>query len=195
MNKIALFLLISSIFLSSCGIYKRSDVRDNPVEVNKRVEKNIKEGKGVRFLGGGDNKGGVFDFASSNPMWRATIDILDFVTFANASYSGGIIVTDWFNDNSQKKELRDLKITVKFLSNEIRADGIKIDIHERICKIENSNSCSINKIKSDVSGELKLAILKSAARIEKNIVTERSKNFKRKLSIDKDKDNSNNKKN
>ena len=135
MNKIALFLLISSIFLSSCGIYKRSDVRDNPVEVNKRVEKNIKEGKGVRFLGGGDNKGGVFDFASSNPMWRATIDILDFVTFANASYSGGIIVTDWFNDNSQKKELRDLKITVKFLSNEIRADGIKIDIHERICRI------------------------------------------------------------
>ena len=82
MNKIALFLLISSIFLSSCGIYKRSDVRDNPVEVNKRVEKNIKEGKGVRFLGGGDNKGGVFDFASSNPMWRATIDILDFVISA-----------------------------------------------------------------------------------------------------------------
>ena len=194
MNKIALFLLISSIFLSSCGIYKRSDVSDNPVEVNKRVEKNIKEGKGVRFLGGGD-KGGVFDFASSNPMWRATIDILDFVTFANASYSGGIIVTDWFNDNSQKNISRDLKITVKFLSNEIRADGIKIDIHERICKIENSNSCSINKIKSEVSGELKLAILKSAARIEKNIVTERSKNFKRKLSIDKDKDNSNNKKN
>ena len=195
MKKIGFFLLLCSLILSSCGIYKRSDVKDNPVNVNERVEKNIKEGKGVRFLNKGSGQGGVFDFASSNPMWRATVDILDFVTFANASYSGGIIVTDWFNDNSKENALRDLKITVKFLSNEIRADGIKIDIHERICKIENSNSCSINKIKSEVSGELKLAILKSAARIEKNIVTERSKNFKRKLSIDKDKDNSKNKKN
>ena len=186
MKKIAFFLILCSILLSSCGLYKRSDIKDNPVEVKKRVEKNLKEGRGVRFLDRDKNKGGVFDFASSNPMWRATIDILDFVTFANASYSGGIIVTDWFNDNSQKNQLRDLKITVKFLSNEIRADGIKIDIHERVCKINNSSSCSINKIKSGISGELKLAILKSATRLDKNMRAEKSKNFKRKLIIDKE---------
>ena len=185
MKKIAFLLILFSIFLSSCGIYKRSDVKDNPVSVNERVAKNLKEGKGVRFLNSNKGAGGVFDFASSNPMWRATIDILDFITFANASYSGGIIVTDWFNDNSQKDQLRDLKITVKFLSNEIRADGIKIDIHERICKINNSSSCSINKIKSEVSGELKLAILKSATRIEKNMRAENAKNFKKKLTLDK----------
>ena len=186
MKNIAFFLILCSILLSSCGLYKRSDIKDNPVEVKKRVEKNLKEGRGVRFLDRDKNKGGVFDFASSNPMWRATIDILDFVTFANASYSGGIIVTDWFNDNSQKNQLRDLKITVKFLSNEIRADGIKIDIHERVCKINSSSSCSINKIKSGISGELKLAILKSATRLDKNMRAEKSKNFKRKLTIDKE---------
>ena len=185
MKKIAFLLILFSIFLSSCGIYKRSDVKDNPVSVNERVAKNLKEGKGVRFLNSNKGAGGVFDFASSNPMWRATIDILDFITFANASYSGGIIVTDWFNDNSQTDQLRDLKITVKFLSNEIRADGIKIDIHERICKVNNTSSCSINKIKSEVAGELKLAILKSATRIDKNMRAEKFKNFKRKLTLDK----------
>ena len=185
MKTIAFLLILFSIFLSSCGIYKRSDVKDNPVSVNERVAKNLKEGKGVRFFNSDKGAGGVFDFASSNPMWRATIDILDFITFANASYSGGIIVTDWFNDNSQTDQLRDLKITVKFLSNEIRADGIKIDIHERICKVNNTSSCSINKIKSEVAGELKLAILKSATRIDKNMRAEKVKNFKRKLTLDK----------
>jgi hypothetical protein len=186
MFKIASFLIICSIMLSSCGIYKRSDIKDNPVDVDERVAKNIKEGKGLRFGKGTGSSGGVFDFASSNPMWRATIDILDFVTFTNASYSGGIIVTDWFNDNSKKDAVRDLKITVRFLSNEIRADGLKIDIHERICKLNNPNSCTINKIKSEVSGELKLAILKSATRLEKNMSAERVKNFKRKLTVDRE---------
>ena len=186
MKKITLYLIISLLFLANCGIYKRSDVKDNPVAVNERVAKNIQEGKGIRFPSlGGKGKGGTFDFASSNSMWRATMEILDFVTFANASYSGGIIITDWFNDGSNKNGLRDLKITVKFLSNDIRADGLKIDIHERICLETNSNSCSINKIKSQISNELKLAILKKAARLEKNIVQKKVENYKKKIIVNK----------
>ena len=185
MKKISLIIVILTLFLSSCGIYKYSPVKDEDYDVEKRVKKNIEEGKGITF-GKSKNIGGTFDFASSNELWRASIETLDFVTFANASYSGGIIVTDWFNDNSKENALRDLKITVKFLSNEIRADGLQIDIHERTCKVNNPSSCSINKIKSDVTGELKLAILKSATRLEKDMRKKRSKNFKRKLIIDKE---------
>lgn len=185
MKKISLIIVILTLFLSSCGIYKYSPVKDEDYDVDKRVRKNIEEGKGITF-GKSKNIGGTFDFASSNELWRASIETLDFVTFANASYSGGIIVTDWFNDNSKENALRDLKITVKFLSNEIRADGLQIDIHERTCKVNNPSSCSINKIKSDVTGELKLAILKSATRLEKDMRKKRSKNFKRKLIIDKE---------
>ena len=58
---------------------------------------------------------------------------------------------------------RDLKITVKFLSNEIRADGLDVSIHQRICSSTNSSACSIKKIKSNLEGEIKLAILKKAA--------------------------------
>lgn len=186
MKKITLFLLIYLILLPACNIYKRSDIKDNPVEVNKRVANNIKEGKGIRFgkLGGG-NSGGTFDFASSNSMWQATLETLEFVTFTNASYSGGIIITDWFNDNSGKDNLRDLKITIRFLSNEVRADGLKIDIHERICSKKDSNSCKINKIDTNISSELKIAILKRAASIENNITTKKVSSFKRKLTVDK----------
>ena len=160
-KKILLLFLILSLSLSSCGIYKRSDIKDNPYNVEERVRKNIEEGRGVRF-GLGGAKGGTFDFASSNEMWRASIEILDFVSFTNASYSGGIIITDWFSNNKDKKEI---KITVRFLSNEIRAEGIEITIHERICEQNNTN-CKITKKKSKLESEIKIAILRKAARIQ-----------------------------
>ena len=107
-----ILILAILISLNSCGLYKRSDVKDNPVNVNERVKKNIKEGRGIRF-GKGATRGGDFDFASSNPLWRASIEIFDFVPLTNASYSGGIIITDWFStENKNQDSTRDLKITV-----------------------------------------------------------------------------------
>ena len=177
-NKIiSLFLLV--FLLNNCQAfkYKRSDVKDNPVNAEERVEKNIQEGKGVRFgklLGKGG--GGVFDFASSNELWRATVEILDFVPLTNASYSGGIIITDWFNGGDNNSN-RNLKITVKFLSNEIRSDAIKVDVHEKICNSQ--NNCTTALIKSKISNEIKVAILKKAAFIEKNNLTETVKKNKK----------------
>ena len=159
-------ILLALIFLSSCGnsIFKRSDVKDNPVNVKDRVRKNIEEGKGVRF-NLGKKRGGVFDFASANELWRASVETLDFVPLVNASYSGGIIITDWFNGG--KENNRDLKITVRFLSNEIRSDALKIIVHERICT---NNNCVTNLIDSKISGEIQLAILKRATLMEKKSI-------------------------
>lgn len=181
-----LFILTS---LSSCGsnIFKRADVKDVPVNVNERVKKNIEEGKGIRF-GKGSAQGGVFDFASSNELWRASIEVLDFVPFTNASYSGGILITEWFdggsNNNSENK--RNLKITVRFLTNEIRSDALSVSIHEKICKI-NDTSCSVKKISSNLENEIKIAILKRAAFLEKNQFNENAEEYrKEKRSILKD---------
>ena len=183
---ILLFVLTS---LSNCGsnIFKRADVKDVPVNVNERVKKNIEEGRGIRF-GKGSAQGGVFDFASSNELWRASIEVLDFVPFTNASYSGGILITEWFdggsNNNSENK--RNLKITVRFLTNEIRSDALSVSIHEKICKI-NDTSCSVKKISSDLENEIKIAILKRAAFLEKNQFNENAEEYrKEKRSILKD---------
>ena len=170
------FLVLFLLFvLSGCGngFFKRSDVKDNPVNVEDRVRKNIEEGRGVRF-GIGKRKGGVFDFASSNELWRASVETLDFVPLITASYSGGIIITDWFNGGDSNN--RDLKITIRFLSNEIRSDALKVLVHERICT---NNNCSTNLIDSKISNEIQLAILKTAAVMEKKgiekLVKERRK--------------------
>ena len=180
MKKISLIIVILSLFLTSCGIYKYSPVKEDDYDVEKRVKRNIEEGKGISF-GKIRNKGGTFDFASSNELWRASIETLDFVTFANASYSGGILITDWFNSSSEEdiKNNRDLKITIRFLSNEIRADGLIIIIHERICPNSNATSCSITKIKSNIESEIKLAILKRATELKKKtdaVTREKNKN-------------------
>ena len=176
-NLLKLTLILFTLFIiSGCsgGFFKRSDVKDNPVNVKDRVRKNIEEGRGIRF-GGGAKKGGVFDFASANELWRASVETLDFVPLVNASYSGGIIITDWFNGS--ENENRDLKITIRFLSNEIRSDAIKVIVHERICT---NSKCSTNLIDSKISSEIQLAILKKAAVMEKKGIKELVKERRKK---------------
>ena len=174
---LTLYLLISLLSLANCGIYKRADIKDTPVNVNERVKKNIEEGRGIKF-GKGKGTGGTFDFASSNELWRASIEVLDFVPFTNASYSGGILITEWFDGNSSNENMRDLKITVRFLSNEIRSDALQISIHEKLCE-NNFQNCSVKKIESKLENEIKIAILKRAALLEKATREKNVKEFKK----------------
>tara|TARA_B110000046_G_scaffold185175_1_gene225870 strand:- start:186 stop:731 length:546 start_codon:yes stop_codon:yes gene_type:complete len=159
---IFLTFLISQ--LNSCGIYKPTDARKIPPNADERVKMNQEAGKGMRFGSLlGNKNGGDFQFASSNEMWRATIDILDFVPLNNVDYGGGIIVTDWYSDSTSSNE--SVKIMVQFLSNEIRSDGIKINIYKKDCMP--SGNCQTQILKTQLNTELKLAILKKAATLKK----------------------------
>ena len=171
------FLIIFLLALPGCkNPFRYTDAREVPHDAKERVKKNIEEGRGISF-GRAPKGGGVFDFASSNELWRASIEVLDFVSFTNASYSGGILITDWFsgNTNSEENNQRELKITVRFLSNEIRADGIKVVIHEKICTDKSKLDCQINKIQSSIGNDIKLAILKRAALLKKESETKTKK--------------------
>ena len=186
MKNFTILALVLLFTLSGCAktksIFKRADVKDTPVNVNDRVKKNLEEGRGIRF-GKKKTQGGTFDFASSNEMWRASIDILDFVPFSNASYSGGILITEWFDGNSKNKnEKRDLKITVRFLTNEIRADALDINIHERKC-VNSLVDCNVKKIQSKLESQIKLAILKRAALLESDKYKNNRKEFLKKKRV------------
>ena len=164
-------------FLNSCGIYQPSDARKVSPNVNERVKKNLEEGKGITLGDAfGKGEGGTnYQFASSNPMWRATLEVLDFLPLANVDYSGGIITTDWYNEGTASNE--SIKITVRFLTNEIRADGLKIIIHKKKCNTQ--LNCSVKKISSVLETELQLAILKRAVIFEKNLLSKKRKKRKR----------------
>ena len=171
-----IFIILAGIsylvLLNSCGIWDPADARKVPPSADERVKKNLEEGRGITLggaLGGGSKTN--YQFASSNPMWRATLEILDFLPLSNVDYSGGLISTDWYNEGSASNEA--IKITIRFLSNEIRADGLKIIVHKKKC---NANQiCTVKKISSALEYELQVAILKKAAIFEKEFTRKNRK--------------------
>ena len=160
-----LFGIVIFSFVSSCGIWDPADARKVHPNVNERVKKNLEEGRGfsiAKSMRDGKKGGTTYQFASSNPMWRATLDILDFLPLANVDYSGGIITTDWYNEGISSDE--SIKITVRFLTNEIRSDGLRIVVHKKRCNA--NQKCVVKKISSTLEHELRVAILKKAVLFE-----------------------------
>ena len=169
-KKNILILLSIFIFLTQTGCEalkpKKVSAKDFPPDPRKRVEKNINEGRGFRVMGG-SQKGTNYEFASANPLWRATLDTLDFMPLASANYSGGIVITDWYSENNSPNE--SVKISVRFLTNEIRSDALDINVYLKKCS-ENLANCSISKNNNDLVADLNLSILKKATKYQKEII-------------------------
>ena len=163
--KIVLLLSIL-INLNSCGFYRPVSAKDFPPEPEKRVQKNLQEGRGFTLMGNNNKNGGEFDFATSNEMWRASLDILDFMPLTSADYGGGLIITDWYSDGSNASD--SIKISIRFLSNEIRADALNIKVFSKQC--EKTINCKVLQSNPEIENELKVAILKRAAKYKKDMI-------------------------
>tara|TARA_B100000787_G_scaffold12724_1_gene9358 strand:- start:160 stop:747 length:588 start_codon:yes stop_codon:yes gene_type:complete len=174
--KIIFILFIASIFLNSCGgKFPGADARKYDPDPKKRVAKNIEEGRGFRLSEGfGSSKGGVFEFASSNELWRASLDTIDFMPLASVNYSGGIIITDWYSTDQTSNE--SIKISIRFLTNEIRSDAIDIKVFNKKCLSQ--LNCVISEKSGNLITELKEKILKTAALYGIQKKTKNSKKYK-----------------
>ena len=145
--------------LASCGVLEKPDwSKVAEPDGKKRAQQNVRDGKGIKWMGSKNKGGGNFLFASSNPMWRASLEVVDFMGLSNVDYAGGLIITDWYSDDNPNESI---KITLKFLSNEIRVDAVQVDIRKRNCN--SSNSCLTKKVESDLDFMIKDKILKKAA--------------------------------
>ena len=174
--KIIFVLILSSIFLNACnGKFPGADARKYPDDPKLRVKKNLEEGRGFR-LSETFNKsgGGTFEFASSNELWRASLDIIDFMPLASVNYSGGIIITDWYSTDQTSNE--SIKISIRFLTNEIRSDALDIKVFNKKCLTQ--SNCVISEKKGDINDELKIKILKTAAMYEAEEKSKSSKEYK-----------------
>ncbi len=154
-----------TIFLASCQLAKMGgDAKENPPDPRERVKKNLEEGKGFRLNNMfGKPKGGDFEFASSNELWKASLDTIDFIPLASVNYSGGIIITDWYSADNNSNEM--IKISIRFLTNEIRSDALDIKVFTKIC--DALNKCVVNEKSENLIVELKNEILKKAVIYEK----------------------------
>ncbi len=166
--KITVYFLIFSL-LVSCGkgFFKKVDTRKVPISGPERAKQNVKEGRGVglgKMIGKGGNSTN-YEFSTSNPMWRATLDILDFLPLTTVDYSGGIIISDWYTDETNKNQA--LKITVRFMSNVVQSNSLKITVHRKKCSV--NQSCNVEIFKSRIQEELIASILKEATILEKQV--------------------------
>ena len=164
--KIFSFLLLFGVLLTGCnGKFPGADARKFPDDPKLRVKKNLEEGRGFRLSNIGKNAGsGNFEFSSSNELWRASLDVIDFMPLSSVNYSGGIIITDWYSEKNSPNE--SIKISIRFLSNEIRSDALDINIFNRKCANSLLN-CKFTETDGVLVRELKKEILKKAAIYEK----------------------------
>ena len=159
-----LIIFVASIFLfSNCG-QKFGDARNVPVNAQERARKNVEEGRGAsigNMIGRGSTN---YEFSSSNPMWRASLEILDFLPLNTVDYSGGMIISDWYSDSSNNESL---KISIRFLSNEVRSDSVKIIVHKKNCS--SNQNCNITLMNNTtLVNELRSSIMRKAAILEKD---------------------------
>ena len=167
-KNLLILVSISSFLLTSCSVPKWAKPgkasKDQPVNALERARQNVDEGRGVslkKIIGGG-GRATNYEFSTSNPMWRSSLEILDFLPLSNVDYSGGMIITDWYSDTNSDDSI---KIKVRFLSNEIRSDSLKIIIHNKKC--QNNQNCKITESDSKIKEELQRSILAKAITLEK----------------------------
>ena len=167
MLKKTLLYTILFLFLTSCGGAfkpKKVNTRDVPINAQDRAKKNINQGKGTSLKGlvgrGGST---TYEFSTSNPMWRASLEILDFIPLSTVDYSGGLIISDWYSDGNTNESI---KITIRFLDNQVSSENLKITVHQKTCK---GNNCKVNLLSQNkISNELKTTIIRKAALLQKN---------------------------
>jgi hypothetical protein len=170
---------ILAFFLTGCnGKIPGADARKYPADPKKRVQKNLEEGRGFTLNKTFGNSGGNFEFASSNELWRASLDVIGFMPLSSVNYSGGIIITDWYFDEKNPNE--SIKISIRFLTNEVRSDALDIKVFKKTC-LNNLMNCKISQKQNSLNNEIKKEILKKATiykdqKIEKNKKTRKKSN-------------------
>ena len=158
LSKYCIFLILALFTLNSCA--NRGDARKIPPAADDRVAKNVAEGRGFRLMDKVGKKKTNFEFASSNELWRASLDVIDFMPLTSANYSGGIIITDWYSENESTSE--SIKLVIRFLTNEIRSDAIDLKIFYKNCS--SVNNCKVSEKVNELNTEITKEILKRAAR-------------------------------
>ncbi len=154
------FFLLFLFFAYNCA--KVDPVTGEKILIEPDTRKKSREltDKGGGLFGDiGKSKtgGGTFEFATSNVLWRATLKTLDFLPLANADYSGGIIIYDWYS-NKTEKEL--IKVSIRFLSNELKASSLEIIGHKKVC--DDSGKCYTEKTNNKFNEEIKDSIITTA---------------------------------
>ena len=167
MSKILIILLAFSLSLSlSACSTKDKNEKDEIVLEKKPINPNPQEkarefaNKGGGILGDFNKRGGgtTYNFATSNVLWRASLNSLKSIPLQAIDYGGGIITTDWYSANDSDSR-ESIKITVRFLSDKVSANSIEIISHKKQCD-QTYSKCNISTLKDTFNEQIKNKIMK-----------------------------------
>ena len=155
-----LLVLLTLTAFYGCSVLNSEKNDKVLIEPNVNVKTREFADKGGGILGDFNKKSSsnTFDFATSNVLWRATLQSLDFLPLLNADYSGGVIIYDWYSQTNNPKE--QIKISIRFVNNELRSDSIIVSAHKKIC--DNLDKCSNSALDQNFSNSIKESIITSA---------------------------------
>jgi hypothetical protein len=154
-----IIILILAIFLNGCKSFDEKDEFGKKKRIEPNVRKKIEAAEGGIFTSG-KNKDLL---GTNNPMWKATLSVLDFTPLTTASYNGGIIVTDWYTQPGSKESI---KISVVFLSNEISTNSIEVKSYKKVC--DTNNNCNNSLMSENFNFQIKQKILREVKNFEKS---------------------------
>jgi len=162
MSILSKILFITLLFSIACTKKEQGELDKEKFEPNAYERARIfAEKNPVTIFGGPNNKNTNFEFGSSNILWRASLKTLDFIPLTNADYSGGVIITDWYSASENREQI---KIQIRFFSNELRSDSIDIKSHKRTC--ESNGLCKNLTVSENFNREIKESILNTARLIK-----------------------------
>ena len=157
--------LLIILLVSACSGNKADPVTGKvetfEPNANERAKKYAQENP-ITLFGKDKKDNATVNFGTSNVLWRAAIKSLDFLPLTSIDYNGGIIITDWYNENASSND--QIKIQINFLSNDIKSDSITVIAHKKTC--DTTGNCKIKKLENNFSSSVKESILNSARLIK-----------------------------
>ena len=158
-------VLLIILFLLGCSGNKVDPVTGKveafEPNADERARKYAQENP-ITFFGKDKKDNATVNFATSNVLWRAAIKSLDFLPLTSIDYNGGIIITDWYNENASSND--QIKIQINFLGNDIKSDSITVIAHKKTC--DTTGNCKVKKLENNFSSSVKETILNSARLIK-----------------------------
>ena len=159
--QLLLFLLISS---SGCSMLKKNENQKTENEVENTEEQPKKKRFKFNTYEKADDyvskKGGLifgkkqeYEFSDRNVIWRASLDALSELPILTASYSGGIISTDWYGDGKSQ-----IRLNVVFNSTATSPSSLKITSFIKNCNSQ-SNKCTVKNGSNDFNSKIKDKII------------------------------------
>ena len=164
-NMLVRLVIIISISLLAVSCSKKPEKSENPlINKKKRINPNVEErAEAIRDQGGGifnsskTKQGTTYEFATSNVLWRASLNTLENIPLNQVDYSGGVVITDWYSvENSNES----IKIQIKFLNNELKPSSLKILSFKKIC--ETTNNCKIVKMNNEFNNKILAKVIDKA---------------------------------